>query len=65
MSSFIIIVLLHLIYFIVVFVCRALWPPDTDRRPCLRLSTMRACSRWPEHGVAQQEALEETEVGAT
>jgi hypothetical protein len=36
-SSFIITSLLHLIYFIVVFVYRVLWPPDTDRRPFLRL----------------------------
>jgi hypothetical protein len=28
---------LHLIYFIIVFVCRALRPPNTDRRPFLRL----------------------------
>jgi hypothetical protein len=67
MSSFIITVLLHLIYFIVVFICRALRLPDTDRRPCLRLSTMRASSRWPvwlEDGAAQLEAPEETEVRA-
>jgi hypothetical protein len=66
MSSFIITVLLHLIYFIVVFICRALRLPDTDRRPCLRLSTMRASSRWPvwlEDGAAL-EAPEETEVRA-
>jgi flagellar biosynthesis protein FliP len=37
MSSFIITLLLHLIYFVIVFVCRVLWPPDTDRRPFLRL----------------------------
>jgi hypothetical protein len=37
MFSFIITLLLHLIYFIVVFVCKALRPPDIDRRPFLRL----------------------------
>jgi hypothetical protein len=66
MSSFIITLLLHLIYFIIVFICRALRLPDTDRRPCLRLSTMRASSRWPvwlEDGAAL-EAPEETEVRA-
>jgi hypothetical protein len=36
----------HVIYFIIVFVCRALQPPDTDRRPFLGFCTMRA-SRWP------------------
>jgi hypothetical protein len=37
MSSFIITLLLHLIYFIVVFICRALRPPDINRRLFLRL----------------------------
>jgi hypothetical protein len=36
-SSFITTLLLHLIYFIIVFVCRTLWPPDTDRKPFLSL----------------------------
>jgi hypothetical protein len=35
--QFIITLLLHLIYFNVIFVCRTLRPPDTDRRPLLRL----------------------------
>jgi hypothetical protein len=35
----------HLIYFIVVFVCRALRPPDTDRRPFLGLGMTRANGR--------------------
>jgi hypothetical protein len=39
----------HLIYFIIVFVCRAFQPPDTDRRLFLGLCTTRA-SRWPECG---------------
>jgi hypothetical protein len=37
MSSFIINLMIHLIYFIIVFICRALRPPDTNRRPFLRL----------------------------
>jgi heme/copper-type cytochrome/quinol oxidase subunit 2 len=37
MSSFIITLLVHLIYFIVVFVCRTLRSSNTDRRPFLRL----------------------------
>jgi fatty acid desaturase len=37
MSLFIITLLLHLIYFIITFVCRALRSPDTGRRPFLRL----------------------------
>jgi hypothetical protein len=40
----------HLIYFIIVFVCRALQPPNTDRRPFLGLCTMRANRRWLESG---------------
>jgi hypothetical protein len=40
----------HLIYFIIVFICRALSPPDTDMRPFLRLCTMRASRRWPKRG---------------
>jgi hypothetical protein len=43
----------HLIYFIVVFVCMALWPPDTDRRHSLGFCTTRA-SRWPERGQRGQ-----------
>jgi hypothetical protein len=58
-----------LIYFIIVFVYRALHPPDSDRRPFLRLYTM--ISKVPkEHeelevGAAKQEAPEEPEVSAT
>jgi hypothetical protein len=40
----------HLIYFIVVFVCRALRPPNTDRRPFLGLSTTRFSRRWLKRG---------------
>jgi hypothetical protein len=36
-SSFIINLLLYLIYFVIVFVCRTLWHPNTDRRPFLKL----------------------------
>jgi hypothetical protein len=50
MSSFIITLLLHLMYFIVIFICRALLHLDTDKRSYLRLCTMRASSRWVEHG---------------
>jgi hypothetical protein len=39
-----------LIYFIIIFVCKVLRPPDNDRRPFLGLCMMRASSRWPEHG---------------
>jgi hypothetical protein len=35
----------HLLYFIIFFVCRALQPPNTDRRPFLGLCTMRANRR--------------------
>jgi hypothetical protein len=38
----------HLIYFIIVFVYRALRPPTTDRRPFLGLCTMSASKRWSE-----------------
>jgi hypothetical protein len=55
MSSFIITLLLHLIYFITVFVCRALRPPDNDKRSFLRLWTTRANSRWPELRETQQQ----------
>jgi hypothetical protein len=40
----------HLIYFIIVFVCRALRPPNTDRRPFLGLSTTRSSRRWLKRG---------------
>jgi hypothetical protein len=40
----------HLIYFIVVFVCRALRPPDTDMRPFPGLCTTRDSRRWLERG---------------
>jgi hypothetical protein len=51
MSSFIIILLLPiLIYFIIVFVCRALRPPNPDRRPFLGLCTTRVNRRWAECG---------------
>jgi hypothetical protein len=39
----------HLIYFSIVFVCRALQPLDTDRMPFLGLCMTRA-NRWPERG---------------
>jgi hypothetical protein len=65
MSSFFINLLVHLIYFIIVFVCRALRPPDIDRRPFLRLWTTRSSSRWWERAAGgPQEAPEELEVGA-
>jgi hypothetical protein len=43
----------HLIYFIIVFVCRALRPPNSDRRPLLRLcmiGTSRRCQERGRHG---------------
>jgi hypothetical protein len=40
----------HLTYFIIVFVCRALRPPDTDMRPFLGLCMTRDSRRWPKHG---------------
>jgi hypothetical protein len=65
-----------LIYFIILFVCRALRPPNIDKRPFLGLCTTRASSRWPERGrtsapeelhigVTQQEAPEELHIGVT
>jgi hypothetical protein len=38
----------HLIYFIIVFICRTLWPPDTTRRPFFLLCMMRPSRRWLE-----------------
>jgi hypothetical protein len=58
MSSFIITLLLHLIYFIVVFVCRAFGLSTTQEM-------VRAWSVWLEDGAAQQAAPKETEVKAT
>jgi hypothetical protein len=40
----------QLIYFIIVFVCRPLRPPDTNRRNFLGLCMTRASRRWLEHG---------------
>jgi hypothetical protein len=40
----------YLIYFIVAFVCSALWPPETDRRPFLGLCMTGVSRRWPERG---------------
>jgi hypothetical protein len=57
--------MLYLIYFIIIFVCRALRPPDIDRRPFLRLCTTRVSRSWAELEAAQQEASEEPNVGVT
>jgi hypothetical protein len=45
----------HLIYFIIIFYCMVLRPPDTDRRPFLGLCMTRASRRWPEVAKAPEE----------
>jgi hypothetical protein len=47
----------HLIYFIVVFICRALRPLDTDKMPFFGLCMMRPSRRWPKRGWRGQRFL--------
>jgi hypothetical protein len=69
MFSLIITLLLHLIYFIIIFVCRALRSPRQRQEAFLKAlnnegqqQMTRAWPTWPKLRAAQQEAPKESNV---